>query len=239
MKSLLIVLALSLSVVSYGQELKIAPVVGGNVTAVLNSEKIKDLYNELSEYVDWKHRPALKGTFGAWVDYGFSEKLGFRTGLLLNFKGEVMKVKYDEDGESGRATLRQKYTYLELPLMVTYAVGESGFKVLAGPSINFAVSAKATGSYRYEYNGDVDKGSETEHYKIGSDPDKDDIKPIDLSFNIGLAKEVSVMDKPLEVSLLVSPSLTKYTTITKDEPDYFSRHLTVGFKVAYFFSINK
>ncbi|GAB3517535.1 porin family protein [Emticicia fontis] len=238
MKSLLVVLALSLSVVSFGQTLKIAPVVGVNATSVMNSDDIKDIYDELEDYdIKWKHRPALKGTFGAWVDYEANEKLGFRTGLLLDFKGEVMKIKYKEDDESIKAKLRMKYTYLELPLMVTYKIGDNGFKLLAGPSINFAISAKGTSSYRYEYDGDVDKGSETENYKIGSDPDKHDIKPIDLSFNLGLAKEIEVKDRPLEVSLMVSPSLTKYTTITKDEPDYFSRHFAIGFKVAYFFSI--
>lgn len=239
MKSLLIVLALSLSVVSYGQELKIAPVVGVNITSVMNSDKIKDAYDFLAEYVDWKHRPSLKGTFGAWADYSANDKLGFRTGLLFTFKGEVMKLKYNEDGESGKAKLKQKFTYLELPLLVTYKIGDNGFKLLAGPSINFAVSAKATGTYKYEFDGDVDKGSETENYEIGSDPDKHDVKPIDLTFNIGVAKDINVKDKPLEASLMVSPSLTKYTTITKDEADYFSRHFVIGFKLAYFFSIGQ
>ncbi len=239
MKSLVIALFLLMSVVSYGQKLKIAPVVGVNVTSVMNSEEVKDLYDDLAEYVDWKHRPALKGTFGAWVDYSANDKFGFRTGLLLNFKGEVMKINYEDGDESLKAKLKQKITYLELPLMVTYNIGGSGLKLLAGPSINFAVSAKLTSSSTYEYDGDKEKESDTENYKIGNDPDKDEIKPIDLTFNLGLAKEVNVMDKPLEVSLMISPSLTKYTTITKNEPNYFSRHFTLGFKLAYFFSFDK
>lgn len=239
MKSLLLVLALSLSVGAFGQELKIAPVIGVNITSVMNSDKIKDAYDYLSDYGNFKHRPALKGTLGAWADYSTNDKLGFRTGLLFTFKGEVMHVKFDDGDESGRAKLKQKFAYLELPLMVTYKIGDNGFKLLAGPSINFAISAKATGTYRYEFDGDVEKGSDTEHYEIGSDPDKHDVKPIDLTFNIGLAKDINVKDKPLEASLMVSPSLTKYTTITKDEADYFSRHFVIGFKLAYFFSIGQ
>lgn len=237
MKTIFFAVALMIPMLVLGQEIKVAPVVGLGVSTVLNSQELKDEYNYSSD-ISWKSRPSIKGVIGAWVDYSINDKVGLRSGLLFNFKGETLVLKYNEDGEKGKATLKQKYMYLELPFLLNYKIGESGYKLLFGPSINFALSAKATSTYRYEYDGDVEKGSESEQLNIGTDPRNDDIKPLDVSLNLGLAKDFEIKGVPVEVSLFVTPSLTKFTTITKLSSDYFSRHFGIGFRAAYFFSLS-
>lgn len=237
MKTIFFAVALMIPMLVLGQEIKVAPVVGLGVSTVLNSQELKDEYNYSSD-ISWKSRPSIKGVIGAWVDYSINDKVGLRSGLLFNFKGETLVLKYNEDGEKGKATLKQKYMYLELPFLLNYKIGESGYKLLFGPSINFALSAKASSTYRYEYDGDVEKGSESEQLNIGTDPRNDDIKPLDVSLNLGLAKDFEIKGVPVEVSLFVTPSLTKFTTITKLSSDYFSRHFGIGFRAAYFFSLS-
>ncbi|MFD2523302.1 porin family protein [Emticicia soli] len=233
-----LILSISLSSATFAQDFRIAPVVGVGVTSVLNSDKIKNAYNQYGSILglDVKHRPAIKANFGVWADYSFNEKMAFRSGLLISFKGETVTMNYNEYGESGSGKVKQKLTYLELPLMLNYKIGDSGMKLLFGPSINFALSAKATGSYSLD--GEFG-GTETEVIEIGSDPRRHEVMPVDFALNLGIAKDFGSSDRPLEVSLMVSPSLTPYTTYTKSDPQSHARHLAIGLRAAYFFSINK
>lgn len=240
MKTIFFAVALMIPMLVLGQEIKVAPVVGLGVSTVLNSQKLKDEYNDITDLTDatWKRRPSIKGVIGAWVDYSINDKVGIRSGLLFNFKGESLVMKYDDGDDKGKGKIKQKYMYLELPLLLSYNIGESGYKFLFGPSINFALSAKASSKYRFEFDGDVEKGSDSEQIKIGTDPLKHEVKPLDVSLNLGLSKDFEIKGVPVEVSLFVTPSLTKFTTITKLSPDYFSRHFGIGFRAAYFFSLS-
>ena len=226
------------------QDLKIAPVIGPNVTFGLLSKAAKDHYYE-QYYEDFditlKHKfpPGLRFQIGALADYSINNSLSVQSGLLFNFRGFHTKLKadfLDEDGvqQSIRAKDKMSITYLEIPIWLSYKLGETGFKLMMGPTIGFAIGgterAKAT------YGGQTE--TDSQKISIGNDPDIDVVKPLDLSLNLGLTREILLGDKPLDVTLFAQPSISKWNVAAPQNSEYFIRHFTAGIRVAYFFSLN-
>ncbi|MCF0060597.1 PorT family protein [Dyadobacter chenwenxiniae] len=227
----------------FAQDIKIAPVLGPSVSIPMVSTEMRDL---LTDIYDEDFETSSKSTFppslrlqaGALVDYGFNESLSLQTGLIFNLRGFKYKIKADytdADGDrqkaSGKATF--SITYLEIPIWLSYRLGDTGFKIIAGPGFGFAIGGKAKSK--------MSVGDESESYSekldIGTDPDSDAVKPFDLNFNIGIAKEINLADRPLEISVFAQPSVTKWIPRSSAESDYFARHLSAGIRVAYFFQI--
>ncbi len=236
MRTLFVLVAICISTLSWGQKLKIAPVIGLHMSTVNYSDDFKEALDlALSADNKIKYKPVVSGSFGIWGDYTFSDKIGFRSGLLVNMRGNNIKLKFDDVNVS----IKQRYTYLEIPLLVTYQLGDKPFKLLAGPTIGFALSArqKVKGSIEDGDNGGTASASESHKLSIGNDPNEDDIRPIDIGINLGVAKKISLSENPLELSFSVVPSISKHTTQTDLSSDYFGRHFSLGFKLAYFFSI--
>ena len=215
---------------AFAQEIKFAPVVGINITNNIFS----GLYKEdiKSGYPNAKFQPLLRLSLGGIADYALSDNLSLRSGLLLNMKGS--KVKGND--ETGNETAKIKISYLEIPLWAAYRLGETGILLTGGPNIGFAVGGKAESKGKSIYFGETETFDQSEPLDIGGDAYADDVKPLDISLNLGVAKEISVADKLLEVSVNIQPSLMSWSTTSKIEPKYAARNLIIGFRAAYFFS---
>ncbi|MCF0051603.1 PorT family protein [Dyadobacter sp. LJ53] len=231
----------------FAQDIKIAPVIGPSVTVQMLSRELRDLYTDgfLEDYLEdsefsstGKFPPSIGLQAGALLDLGFSESLSLQTGLMFTLKGLTYKIKgnytdFDGDRQSLKAKNSLSITYLEIPAWFSYRLGDSGFKIIGGPGFGFAVGGKS----KWKASGGGESESESEKVEIGTDPDFDDVKPIDLNFNIGVAKEIMLGDRPLEISAFAQPSITKWMPIAKEDSEYFTRHFTAGIRVAYFFQI--
>lgn len=219
------------------QGIKIAPMVGINITNSIFSSSFKDILVVDYENGSTKYNPVLKFSVGGIADFAYAERLSFRSGLLLNLKGAQIKVT--ESSADGRGSIKEKYTfsYLEIPLWVAYRLGETGFSIIGGPNIGFAMKAKAKTKGSYTLNGSTESYDNGYDLEIGGDENEDQVKPLDISLNIGLAKEIMLAERPLEVSVNIQPSLSKWTTASKVESDIWGRHLVIGLRAAYFFSI--
>lgn len=219
------------------QEIKIAPMVGINISNSIFSSSFKDLIEVDYDNGSTKFNPVLKFSIGGIADYAYTDKLSFRSGLLLNLKGAQIKVT--ESSAAGRGSIKEIYTfsYLEIPLWVAYRLGESGFILTGGPNIGFAVKARSKTKGSYTSNGSTESYDNSYDLEIGGDANEHQVKPLDISLNFGLAKEIMLADKPLEISVNIQPSLSKWTTASKIESDIWGRHFVVGFRAAYFFSL--
>ena len=240
MKSLLFsLLGLVFGFAVMAQELKIAPVFGPSVSFAGYSKAYRDvLKNDFPELIKDAGGqgkvhilPAVRIQIGGLLDYSLSEVLSVQTGLLFNLRGHSIRMKVSGNGGTGKAVGKVRVSYLELPLWGKYKMGESGFNVSVGPTFGVALGGKL----RSKYSIDGESESETESLSIGNDEGLDDVKPLDVSLNLGLAKQISVGEHPLEVSLNIQPSLTKWTVSSNSE--YNGRHITVGIRAAYFFGI--
>lgn len=218
-----------LSTSLFAQELKVAPVFGLHAASTLYSREIKN------EFDGAKNRPIPGITIGALGDYQLFDNLSVRSGLLLSIKGGKLSESQTISGAKYKSSLKQVLTYLELPLWVSYPIGESGFSLTGGPTISFAVSGRQ--KYKISEDGDVDK--DTDVLAIGNSAIYDDVKPIDVSLNLGIAKQIDIADKTIEVSFNIQPSLTKWNTESKIYSEYWTRNIVVGLRAAYFFSLSR
>jgi hypothetical protein len=226
MKKLLIGCVLSFLSTSLFAQLKVAPVFGIHAASTILSREIKD---DLGD--DVKNQPTIGITIGALGDYQLFDNLSVRSGLLISLKGGSFKFDESYGGLSYKGTEKHRFTYLELPIWVSYPIGESGFSLTGGPTFGRAVGGKAI--YKWNDGGDSDK--ETETMEIGNSI-YDDLKPFDVSINLGLAKQIDIADKTLEVSFNIQPSITKWNPESKIDSGYWSRNLVIGLRAAYFFS---
>lgn len=227
---------------SYAQEIRIAPVVGVNATLGIRSSDIKksedDLLDDLRDNDpdgDYKftYLPNIGFQVGGLVDYSFNNSLTLQSGLLLHMRGMTQKFSMKGGNDNGKATVKTRISYLEVPLLASLNLGESGFKFVGGPSLGFAVSGKSTA--KASNNGQKDKDSEK--MDIGKNSLSDDVKPFDLSLHLGIAKELAIKGAPVQLSLFVQPSLTKWNPSSTISKDYWRRHMTLGLRAAYYFSI--
>jgi hypothetical protein len=181
-----------------------------------------------------KNRPIPGITIGALADYQVFDNLSVRSGLLLTRKGGQLTDSETVSGVKYKGSQKHLLTYLELPLWVSYPIGESGFSLTGGPTIGYTVGAKL--KIRVSEDGDVEKDSQL--LDIGNDAYDDQVKPIDVSFNLGIAKELDIAGKPFEISFNIQPSITKWNPSSKVS-DSWGRNMVVGLRAAYFFSLSR
>ncbi|GLU54796.1 porin family protein [Dyadobacter frigoris] len=223
---------------SFSQNFRIAPVLGANVTVSnLSKESRTDLEDALNNIYDEKGKvsflPVVKFQIGGLVEYTLKKSLSIQSGLILNVKGWKFKTDGKYSGIAVSYSTKQTFTYLDLPLWATYRIGTNGFKLIAGPTIGFALKISQT----TKESGNGNNEDVTIKGKIGNNADTDDARPIDLALNLGIAKEILVMNKPLELSLNIQPSTTKWNPSSKIDSQRFGRHQVVGVRAAYFFNI--
>lgn len=218
------------------QQIRFAPVLGVNVSHGLYSSAYKAMIEIAYENSIVKYRPVPGFVFGGIAEYSLTEQLSVRSGLLLNMKGSRIKVKAYGVNESETADVKFKMSYLEIPVVVAYRLGATGLTLSGGPGFGFAVGGKAKSEETYTYKGDTESSRENIKLVIGSDANQHDLKPLEVSFNLAIGKDIMVADRALEVSVNLQPSISKWNTASKIESDLWSRNFVIGFRAAYFFS---
>jgi hypothetical protein len=238
-KILFALLFLTSSVVA--QKISIAPVFGINMSTIVFSQKTQDDYfrifnstydggGEISFF-----NPRVSPSFGAIANYNEPGKAwGFRTGLTVSMRGGKLVSSGTVQRYAVKISLAHRMSYLEVPLHAVYEFHQSGIRLIAGPTIGFALNGK--GIMKQSVNGQPDE--QEAKLDVGSDKLNDEVKPIDLSLSIGVAKVIPVANRLLEISLFAQPSFTKYNPSSKVKSDSFGRHLTAGLRVAYFFVLD-
>lgn len=240
MKTIIFAL-LFITTTSIAQKVSFAPAAGVGLSSIAFSEKTRDDYfrvfnstydggGELTYF-----NPRITPSVGILVNYNTSGKLwSFRSGLNLSLRGGRLKSSGTVQGYPVNISLTHQFTYLELPLQAVYEFRQSGIRLIAGPTIGFALNGK--GSLAQTVNGQ--SNNEEAKLDVGSDKFNDEIKPIDLGVSLGIAKVVPVANRPLEVSLTVQPSISKYNPSSKVANDKFGRHVTAAIRAAYFFALD-
>jgi len=121
MKKILFAIA-CLATVSFSSnaQMKITPAIGLNMANISGAEGAS---TNMSFHI------------GGLVGFGLTDKISIQPGLFYSIKG----AKADLAGTSTALNL----SYLEIPVNVVYAVGESGLALHAGPYLGMLMSAKA------------------------------------------------------------------------------------------------
>ncbi|WP_298354378.1 outer membrane beta-barrel protein [Runella sp.] len=242
MKNLLLLSLVTIfSLVSLAQEVKIAPIVGLNgsypgLSKATQNDYSNALYQAAGIRGTTVFMPVIRAQTGALLEYSPNDWLSFQTGLLMNLRGAKMVTKFSSvwgTSVTGKLSAKTNITYLEIPLLVGVGLGKSGVKVRIGPSIGVAVSAKSF----VLITGGGESDTNSEKLNIGNDPLVDTVKPFDVSANLNIAKQWSVGEQILELSINLQPSLSNWVPIPANSSDYYGRHITVGIRAAYFFAV--
>lgn len=235
-KLLLAILLVVFSKTLFAQQLRVAPVFGLNISHGLYSSSYKGMIELSYDNAVAKYKPVAGIVLGAVGEYPLTEQFSVRSGLLLNLKGSRIKLSaYDMDSYESE-DVKFRLSYLEIPILAAYRLGSTGLTVSAGPSLGFAVGGKVKSDWTYTYDDDTEHESESSKLRIGSNGVQHDLKPLEVSFNFAIAKQLTVAERDLEVSVNVQPSISKWNTSSKIEPDIWIRNIVIGFRAAYFFS---
>ncbi|PQA56357.1 outer membrane beta-barrel protein [Siphonobacter curvatus] len=231
-KYLYLVLFLLIGGMLHAQSWRFAPTFGVQVATVNYSSAYKKeitSFNSAYSNASVQTAPTLKVQIGALFDYPFSDRLSFRTGLVYNGKGGAMTYKVSDYGVTAKFKGTNSINYLELPLIVSTAVGTNDFRLEIGVVGGLAVSAKTkyTGSESGNYYAES-----TLKLPIGNDK-VDEVKPTELGFSVSVVKQLEVNRSPLEIGVHIQPSLSKWNSSSKYQPDYFARNLLIGVKAVY------
>lgn len=142
MKKILLAIAF-LATVSFtsNAQMKITPAVGLNMSTVSGAEGASSI---------------MSFHIGGLVGFGITDNISLQPGIFYSIKGAKQEVF------SISATTN--LSYLEIPINVVYAFGESGLSAHAGPYLGMLMSAKS-----------------------GSDDVKDSYKSMDFGLNLGLS----------------------------------------------------
>jgi hypothetical protein len=178
-KLLVVVILLTMSTGTFAQsKFRFGAKAGLNLAGML----VKDNDQDISK--DFKLKMGLN--IGGLVEYAFTEKFVLESGLSFSMKGH----KFDKAG------LKYNYNlnYIELPINAAYKISLGNIKIAikAGPYFGFALSGKMKSKDKIFMAPD---GSLTDELKIniGTDKDKDDLKPLEIGFNFGAGIEFNGM----------------------------------------------
>jgi hypothetical protein len=191
LKLLIVVIALTVTTQSFAQ-------VKFGVKAGLNIANMLEKDNDETYSKDYKSKIGFH--LGGTADFAISEKFAIEPGLLFSTKG----YKMEDSGE----TMSYNLNYLEIPINAVYKIDLGSAKVLinAGPYLGFAISGKMKASVaRFGENGD----EKEQKIEIGSDKEKDMIKPLDFGLNFGAGVDIKGITIGLQYGLgLANLSLT-------------------------------
>jgi hypothetical protein len=178
-KLLVVVILLTMSTGTFAQsKFRFGAKAGLNLASML----LKDNDHDFSK--DFKLKMGFNA--GGIVEYSFTEKFVLESGLSFSMKG----YKFDKDS--------LKYTfnlnYIEMPINAAYKISLGKFKIAikAGPYFGYALSGKVKSDDKIFMSPDGDFKNELK-INIGNDKDKDDIKPLEIGFNLGAGFEFNGM----------------------------------------------
>jgi len=170
----------------------------------------------------WSDDYSMKTGFHLGVTAGFSimDNLFIEPGLLFSTKG----FKVDEDG--GNYTFNMNY--LDIPINAIYKIDLGCLNVFVhtGPYFGYAISGKMKSDDKIFMTDNFELTDEQD-IEIGSDEAKDDIKALDIGWNIGAGVEISGITVGIQYGLglaNLSPS-TANETVAKNK--------VIGISVGY------
>ena len=229
---LLLVFTMAISVPALSQGWRIAPTVGLNVSAISFSNGLKN--NLKSGNLDFSNGVLTRVQVGAYIDRAISERLSIRSGLLYTGKGGHFTLTSTQNrAVSAQASVQ--FNYLEIPLLLNVAIGNSRLWLMGGPVLSIALNGK---SVTQVGNSGTSSPIQTTNLRIG-ERIGDDFRPTDLSVSLGLVKQLDVFDRPLEIGVHVQPSFSNWNPNSPANPDNFARNLLVGLRVAYLFELRR
>jgi len=114
----------------------------------------------------------LRTQIGGILNLDLNEMFSFQPGLLYSGKGTTFNF-----GEGYKEAITLEYIEVPLNGILNVDIGTGKLQIFAGPYLGYCVNAT------YKYLSDED--NETESIEIGTS-ENDELKPIDLGFNIGL-----------------------------------------------------
>lgn len=144
---------------------------GLNLTKMM----LKDNEDTYTSQYDW--RPGFH--LGATAEFPFAKMFAFETGLFLAAKG----MNYHDSGDGWSETDKIALYYLDIPLNGKVYLNAGKIKVYGtlGPYVGIGLSG--TNNWKYSESGYSDSNKESINW--GSDPDKDDLKRMDVGATIG------------------------------------------------------
>jgi hypothetical protein len=149
---------------------------------------------------------------GALLDYAINDQFSIIPELLFTQRG----YKIDED----YSKLTLNLNYLQIPVNAAYKFSlpnESKLLVFAGPYVGYALSGKVS----------PEKG-DSHKIKIGSG-DNDEVKALDLGFNIGVGYQYEKIFFKLQYNLGFS------NIANTENDDYSVKNVNIGVTVGYIF----
>lgn len=131
---------------------------------------------------DLKMKPGF--LLGPTAEFPISPALSIESGLLLSTKGFKVEEKETFQTESYVYKSKLNLLYLDIPVALKgkINVGENTNLFLSGGPY-FAVGLSGTAKSEYSYNGETEKSEESIEW--GSDPDEDDLRPLDIGLTFG------------------------------------------------------
>jgi len=190
MKKVFLVALLFVSLNGFSQ-LKYGVKLGANFANVIQN------FANLDDEFGTKIRLAY--SFGAIIEYEFSEVISLQSGLQLTNKGFSLDLE-DEliDGETVDGFDRYSITYLEVPVNVAFKIRD--FRIIVGPYIAFGIGGKNKYDYTRTYNGsdDVVKGDTDIKFKgklneADWNSDNEYIKGLDYGLSLGFGYRIGPM----------------------------------------------
>jgi hypothetical protein len=196
MKKVLLIVAVMLLSISTGSfaQVKFGVKAGLNI-ANLGGDDADDLDSRLVPL------------FGAFANFGLSEKLTFQPELLYSMKGAKNSVSFM--GVDIETTM--KLNYIDVPLMFKYNV-VSGLNFQAGPQLGVLLSAET----------EVEGGEDS-----GTTDIKDNMKGMDFGLNVGAGYDFG----SLGVDLRYNIGLSNISDV--DDTDLKNKGFQIAFSYAF------
>lgn len=210
------------------------------VTGGINLADVSQDFADREDEIETKFRLAPR--IGFVADYGISDQLSLRSGILYSSKGYAMDLDAYEDFGFGTVDGYSRFivNYLEIPVTAVYKV--SNFEITAGPYVAFGLSGKMDYDVEFTFDGDTETeaGSEkvefTNEVDASSNDDKIHIRGLDAGLTFGLGYDLGIGT----VNAFYSKGLVNLTPEEADDPEFDPAdekvtNSVLGISFTYFF----
>lgn len=227
MRKTIIAVCMLVAAVAANAQIKVGPQVGLNL-ANMSTKYSDEAQDWMGDEPDTKMKLGM--SLGLAVDFGFSDAISLKTGLLFSQKG----YKIDEDGYTEKNTLN----YFDIPVNVAFHIKD--LQVFAGPTIGLGLSGKS------KWEAGDESGDDKIKFVGKIDPEKDYgddvdmlVKRLDLGLNIGAGYAFGPVVASLNYNFGLLNAMPKTDGLEDGEEDMAdhitikNRCLTIG--VAYMF----
>lgn len=204
------------------------------VKAGLNINNISQNFKESDLESATKMRLAYN--IGTTVDFGLSDALSLKSGLMLTSKGFSFDLK-EEWGKGAEGYDRVIFNYLEVPINFAYKIND--FQIYAGPYLAIGIGGKEKWDVTTKDDKDADKIKYIPVFgKVGEgdlDENEGAYSALDYGLNLGVGYQVG----PILINVGYSLGLGNLTPESKgydySRKDYKMSNRVISLSVSYFF----